>query len=158
MRYFLIISSLTILIMFELAPGLKAQNTKKIINEKQNYIDTYVGIFDVNLNYERKILQRPQSSGNLRLGFGYAMFLVAGEGYYINGAFVQLFGVKNSHLELNAGVKYMLTNSISDPAFSDKLLPDIFIGYRFDKPTGGLIFRAGLNYPTVINLGVGYKF
>ncbi len=144
--------------MFGIVYGVKAQDARKLIDEKSNSINMYVGIFDVNLNYERNISQRLKSLSKLRFGFGYGMFLVAGEGYYINGAFVHLFGARNSHLEVNAGVKYMLTNSISNPTLSDQLLPDIFAGYRFEKPTGGFIFRAGLNYPTAINLGVGYKF
>lgn len=156
MKYSFFNSCLTVLIMLSLIKA-DAQNSK-YINQKQNNINGYVGIFDLNLNYERTIAQRSQSMSSLRLGFGYAMFFVAGEGYYINGAFVQLFGKNNSHLEVNGGVKFMLTNSIDDPAFSDQLLPDIFFGYRYEKPEGGFIFRFGLNYPTLINMGVGYKF
>jgi hypothetical protein len=157
MRYSLPAYSFTVFMIFLLISGANAQGQERI-GKKQNNINMYVGVFDLNLNYERNIIQRPQSMSNLRLGLGYAMFFVAGEGYYINSSFVQLLGPKNSHLELNAGVKFMLTNSIEDPAFSDKLLPDIFFGYRFEKPEGGFIFRFGLNYPTAINLGLGYKF
>lgn len=135
-----------------------AQNSDKLKSEKSNVIGFYVGIVEVNLHYERSIFQRSNSSGKLRIGTGYAGFLNAGEGNYFNAAFVQLFGAQNSHVELDAGVKYLLTNSIQDPTFSDQFIPDIFAGYRFEKPTGGIIFRAGLNYPTLINVGVGYKF
>ena len=118
----------------------------------------YVGIFEANINYERNLFQRKRSLGKLRVGLGYGMFWIAGEGNYINGAFVHLFGARNSHLEVNAGAKYMLSNSISDPQLSEQLLPDFFLGYRFEKPTGGVVFRAGFNYLTLLNLGIGYKF
>jgi hypothetical protein len=61
-------------------------------------------------------------------------------------------------MEIDVGIKYMLTNSISDPNFSDTFIPDIFVGYRYEQPSGGFIFRIGFSYPTVINLGIGYKF
>ncbi|QHT69277.1 hypothetical protein GXP67_22880 [Rhodocytophaga rosea] len=147
-----------ILVVLLFMHSLKAQDTQKKLSDKLNIVHAYVGLIEYNVNYERNIFLRPKSSSNLRLGVGHGMFLVAGEGYYMNGAFVHLFGAKNSHFEINAGVKYMLTNSISDPPFSDQLLPDIFLGYRFQKPTGGLIFRAGINYLTLLNIGIGYAF
>ena len=144
--------------IFKFISGVNAQDRINAMSNKKNDINVYVGFFDLNANFERNIVQSVKSYSNLRFGFGYAMFLVAGEGYYVNGTFVQLFGAKNSHLELNAGLKFMLTNSIADATFSDQVLPDIFAGYRFEKPTGGIIFRVGLNYPTLLNIGVGYKF
>ena len=152
------IAGFTLLVMCHTTPSVMAQDANKGISETANSINLYVGLFDVNVNYERNIVERSKSLSNLRLGFGYAMLFVAGEGYYVNGVYVHLFGAKNSHLEVNAGAKYMLTNSISDPAFSDQLIPEIYLGYRFEKPTGGIIFRTGLSYPTFVNLGLGYKF
>ena len=152
------IAGFTLLVMCHTTPSVMAQDANKGISETANSINLYVGLFDVNVNYERNIVERSKSLSNLRLGFGYAMLFVAGEGYYVNGVYVHLFGAKKSHLEVNAGAKYMLTNSISDPAFSDQLIPEIYLGYRFEKPTGGIIFRTGLSYPTFVNLGLGYKF
>src|SRR6478609_3653008 len=152
MRFLLATAFLTILTLFVFAQDLKAQDTKNSTAAKQNNLNVYTGVLELNLNYERNIIVSSQSLSKLRLGFGYGSFYVAGEGYYINGAFVHLFGARDSHLELSAGVKYMLTNSISNPAFSDQLLPDVLLVYRFEKPTGGFTFRAGLNYPTIINV------
>lgn len=157
MKHLLIITSLTILMMLLFARQVNAQSTRNI-HEARNNINIYIGIFDLNLNYERNIIKRPKSLSNIRAGFGRGQFVVAGEGCYVNGAFVQLFGAGSSHLELNAGLKYMITNSESNPPLSDQLLPDIFVGYRYQKPTGGIILRYGLNYPTLINVGVGYQF
>ena len=123
-----------------------------------NYINAYVGMIEYNINYERNIAQRSKSFSNVRLGFGHASLWDAGEGEYINAAFIHLIGKKNSHLEMDLGIRYMVSNSISDPKFSQTLIPDIFLGYRYERPSAGLIFRTGFSYPTFINLGVGYKF
>ena len=135
-----------------------SQGADNTVVNARNSINIYIGIIEYNINYERNIFQRPKSQSNLRIGFGNGKFFTAGEGYYLNPAFVYLAGAQNSHVEFNLGVKYMLTNSIEDPDFSEVCIPDIFLGYRFEKPSGGFVFRLGLNYPTLINIGIGYKF
>jgi hypothetical protein len=158
MRYSLATSVATITVMVLTLNG-KAQGVDNSLKRARNSINAYLGLYvDININYERNIRQRSKSHSNVRLGFGHGSFLTAGEGGYINPAFVHLFGSKNSHIEVNIGIKYMLTNTIPDADFSDTVVPDIFMGYRYEKPSGGFIFRAGLNYPTLINLGIGYKF
>jgi hypothetical protein len=124
----------------------------------RNVINAYVGLFELNLNYERNISQRPKSFTSLRLGMGKGMFLTAGEGYYINPAAVNVFGSGNSHLEIDLGGKIMVTNSMENPGFFQTVVPDLFIGYRYEKPAGNFVFRAGNNYPTLFNIGIGCKF
>lgn len=124
----------------------------------RNSINTYVGLIELNINYERNLKQRPKSHTNLRMGFGKAMFFTAGIGSYVNPSLVHIFGKGNSHLELDLGFKYMVTNSIENPNFSESFISDFFAGYRYEKPYGSFIFRAGNNYPTLINIGIGSKF
>ena len=150
--------SATFGLLFSISISVKAQDTGNSTFRPRNNINTYIGLFDFNINYERNIIQKSKSLSNVRLGFGYGQFFVAGEGKYINAALVHLIGKKNSHLEIDLGIKYMVTNSISNPKFSDTFIPDAFLGYRFEKPSGGIIFRAGLSYSTLINVGLGYKF
>ena len=123
-----------------------------------NSINAYAGIFDLNLNYERTLGHLPKSFTNLRLGFGKGGFYIAGEGNYVNASLVHIMGTHNSHLEVDLGFKYMVTNSIEHPGFSDTFLPEIFVGYRYEKPRGRMIYRIGGNYLTGLNLGIGYKF
>jgi hypothetical protein len=137
---------------------LKAQDKSLTGSMPRNTINAYVGVFDLNINYERTLLQRPKSSGKVRLGIGSGKFLTAGEGKYVNAALVHLLGKKKSYLETNLGIKCMITNTISDPKFSEVIIPDLFLGYRFENPSGGFVFRIGINHPTLINFGVGYKF
>lgn len=151
------LSALTLILLFLTRPSI-AQDRQTPLSSKRNDLNGYAGIFELNLNYERTLSERMKSLSNVRLGAGYGMFYVAGEGYFMDGAFVQLFGAGNSHLEMDAGLKFMLTNSIADPAVSEQLLPDIFLGYRFQKRAGGFILRAGIDYPTVLNIGTGYAF
>ena len=138
--------------------ALKAQDIIKPALQVRNSINVYVGVFEYNINYERNILQKSNSNSNLRLGFGHGAFLNAGEGKYINPAFVHLIGKKNSFFEINAGLKCMITNSIAEPKFFEEFVPDIFLGYRFEKPEKGVTFRAGFSFSTAINIGFGYKF
>lgn len=136
----------------------KTQDNRNPYSGFRNYINAYIGIVEYNINYERNLIQKSKSFSNVRLGFGNGKFLTAGEGKYINAALVHLIGKMNSHLEIDLGIKYMVTNSISNPDFSETFIPDLFLGYRFEKPSGGFIFRVGLNYATLINMGIGYRF
>jgi hypothetical protein len=124
----------------------------------KNSLNIYIGLFELNINYERNIIQCPKSHTNVRMGFGKILNEFGGEGTFLNPSVVQLFGKGNYHLELDLGFKYMVTNSLSDPDFFETFVPDIFAGYRYEKPSGNFVFRAGNSFPTFINVGVGYKF
>ena len=125
-------------------------NTTKI---KRNYLNFYLGFIEWNLNYEINILQLQKSYSNIRFGVG-SWGLIEESGYYLNPSVVHIFGKNNSHLELNLGIKIFFYEEYMD----SNILSDIFVGYRFEKPNGRFVFRTGLNYPTVINLGFGFKF
>lgn len=146
------------LMFFTTSFSAKAQDVGNPKSGPRNTINAYIGLIDLNINYERKINQKLKSYNNVRLGLGHGALLMGGEGQYVNASLVHLIGLNNSHLEIDLGVKYMITNSLSDPSFSETYIPDIFLGYRFEKPSGGIIFRAGLSYSTFMNLGVGYRF
>jgi hypothetical protein len=118
----------------------------------KNNINGYVSLFEYNINYERNIMQRRNSYTNLRAGFGLAAFN-SWEGYYYNAAMVHLIGKKNSHFELNLGLKYVL-----EEGTANSFMPDLFAGYRYEKPAGGLILRAGIDLFTLWNIGIGFKF
>ena len=117
-----------------------------------NNINAYISLFEYNINYERKIFQLPKSFTNLRIGFGIINSSYDG-GYYYNSSIVHLFGKKNSHLELNLGLKYAVQKG-----FSNSFWPDIYAGYRYEKPSGLLMFRIGVNLYTLYNIGIGIKF
>jgi hypothetical protein len=136
--------------------GQEIDNRPSELN--RNCINLYLGLIEFNINYERNIIRHPQSLSNIRMGSGYAMFATASEGFYLNPAFVQLLGKNNSFLELDLGFKYIIGSNGMDPAYSKPLVSDFFIGYRHEKSDGKRIFRIGFNWPSIINVGLGFKF
>jgi len=112
----------------------------------------YLGLFEYNVNYERYIIQRQKSHTNIRIGFGYWSNMTLG-GNNFNVVLVQMFGKKSSHLELNLGAKYVFETARE----KNIVLPDIFVGYRYDKAESNFIFRTGISYPSLINVGFGIK-
>jgi hypothetical protein len=117
-----------------------------------NNINANISLADYNINYERKIFELPKSFTNLRIGFGIINSSFDG-GYYYNSSLVHLLGKMNSHLELNLGLKYAVQKG-----FSNSFWPDIYAGYRYEKPSGLLIFRIGVNLYSLYNIGIGIKF
>jgi hypothetical protein len=125
---------------------------------RSNSINGYIGFAEYNINYERNISQRQKSYTNIRLGFGLGAFVTAGEGIYLNPALVHLIGKKYSFLELDLGFKYIIHYEGLDPEYSEYFIPDIFAGYRYERADGKRIFRVGFNWPTIVNIGIGFKF
>ena len=145
----------TLIILLLLSRNLKAQeSTIPDIRNSKNYATGYLGMFEYNLNYERNLFQFHRSYSNIRTGFGQMNNLQA-SGYVYNLTLVHLLGRQSSHLEINIGVKY-----IKVPAndAQSTFYPDLFLGYRFEKPDGNFIWRAGLSGLSLINVGAGLKF
>lgn len=133
--------------------GIHSQgNNNKSSELNRNSINGYISLFEYNINYERNIIQLPKSYSNLRLGFGLFNSGVDG-GYYYNPSLVYVIGQKNKHLEFDLGFKYAVQKG-----FANSFLPDIYGGYRYEKPSGGIIFRMGIDLYTLFNIGIGIKF
>jgi hypothetical protein len=146
------------LITFHLSICIYSQeNDNKSSEFSRNSINGYIGLVDYNINFERNIIQLPESYSNLRIGVGLGAFVTAGEGIYLNPSFVHLIGKRRSHLELDLGFKYIVSYLGLDPKYSKFFIPDFFAGYRYEQRDGGIIFRLGLNWPTLINIGIGVK-
>ncbi len=119
----------------------------------RNSFNAYVGLIELNINYERNIMQRPHSYSNIRAGYGYWTNLQL-EGKCIETAFVHVLGRKSSHPEFNLGIKYIIDKAGKENA----LVPLLYTGYRYEAPEGRFVFRMGLAFPSIFNLGIGYKF
>lgn len=61
-----------------------------------------------------------------------------------------LIGRKNSKLELAGGLGLDISNFLA--------YPNIDLGYRFQKPNRGFIYRAGIGFPEAVYLSIGYAF
>jgi hypothetical protein len=116
------------------------------------YFDTgFIPGFHAFINYERSFYQGKKFFWYGRMGTGYGGFLFAGGGFGALGAVTMLTGNKNSHFELNTGL-------FSGKEDGDAItLPIIDVGYRYQKPEGGFVFKAKVGILGV-GFGVGYAF
>ncbi|NJB71753.1 hypothetical protein GGR42_002215 [Saonia flava] len=133
---------------------ISAQSTTAIDLSKNNvYVDTFLGIFaQASINYERQIYSAKEVTWYGRLGAGAAaQFFGAANGYGGLGGITMLTGKKNGHFELNGNV---FVGKDSDYTF---VHPIATVGYRYQKPKGGFIFRANTSFITV-GVSLGYAF
>jgi hypothetical protein len=73
-----------------------------------------------------------------------------------------MLGKKNHQLEMNLGalVKVHYDQYYTDRNKFDHLsfLPDVYAGYRYKKPSGHLVLKAGVGFPSLVSAGVGLAF
>jgi hypothetical protein len=126
---------------------------------RRNYIIGNLSFLDININYERNIIHLPQSHTNIRIGLGAFNDLQGGGTEYV-ATLVNLFGKRNSHLELNLGLKYIVNSKDNANPTVKSFLTDMFAGYRFEMPGNSFVFRIGFIYPEIyaIAVGIGAKF
>jgi len=75
-------------------------------------------------------------------------------------------GVKNSHLEVNAGITRMVEFSEYMPYPSTvviteksvRVLPSGSLDYRFQVPKTSMVFRAGGSMPETVHISLGFAF
>jgi hypothetical protein len=74
-----------------------------------------------------------------------------------------------NNFEIGAGYNFLLKLRDSHTVYDFYTFPSVRIGYRFQKPYGGLFFRSGLTIPVLflidqnlhyinIGVGIGYTF
>ena len=140
-----------------LLTGQNEPNTKINLPKKNIYGELHVGLFSQGvMSYERQIFSGKTVSWYGRLGGGYGGWLEpfsADYGWGGLGAITMLTGKKNNHFELNAGAFLGFEDTYNE-AF---IFPIFNVGYRYQKPEGGFIFRANAG---IISLGLsfGYAF
>ncbi len=155
--------------------GQNEPNTKIDLPKKNIYGELHVGLFsEASLNYERSIYSGEKISWYGRLGGGWGGKVEWGGdfGWGGLGAITMLTGKKNNHFELNAGgflgidktTGYNRTGTGPSNYIYEKevgyypfVFPIFNVGYRYQKPDGGFIFRANAG---IISLGLsfGYAF
>jgi hypothetical protein len=113
------------------------------------------------VNYERMILQFPESSINslsIRVGAGPWVWWSASGINLVSTASV-LTGKKSSHLEIGIGLLLTYNNYEKrfDPLINNRHLAGNF-GYRYQKPGKSFVFRTGIGWPEYTYLGGGFSF
>ncbi|WNJ19991.1 hypothetical protein [Pontibacter sp. G13] len=132
-------------------------------------IGTLVLMSNATLNYETQVAQFLDGAVqfNVRTGVGWA---VAWESRYVGPILTGVFltGVGSHHFEVNLGVspaydyESARINRSNDPGTFDFMdhvdwLPIGDVGYRYQKPEGGFIFRAK-GGTTGVGVGIGWAF
>ena len=161
----------TILILIPiLLFGQNEPNTKIDLPKKNIYGELHVGLFSQGvMNYERQIFSGKTVSWYGRLGGGYGVNYSDGLfddklGWGGLAAVSLLTGQQNNHFELNTGAFMGFDKSVHIDydgyityTFERFVSPIFNVGYRFQKPKGGFIFRANAG---IISLGlsIGYAF
>ena len=149
--------------------GKNEPNTKIDLPKNNVYAEAHFGLFIQGImNYEKQIYSGEKISLYGRLGGGYGGILVwMGDfGWGGLGAITMLTGKKNNHFELNGGCflgrnsVYLYPNGVYEERVKSYYafpVPIFNVGYRYQKPEGGFIFRANAG---IISLGLsfGYAF
>lgn len=144
-----------VVVMLLLATPAKSQNTQLRSTRIYGTLGTAFVYTNFTGNIEQEFLQRQDkffTSISLRIGGGYWSSW-SNESYNFIGTANWLSGTNNHHLELGTGIAY-------SPAYDESLgfLPAAQIGYRYQKPGGVLLFRAGIGVPEAIYVSLGVCF
>ena len=125
--------------------------------EHKNVLYATAGIFflyyGVNVNYERMIREsndRFIQSLWIRVGAGVITDWSDDEGINLITTITALTGKRNSHFEFALGATHQGEYILIFPAGN--------LGYRYQKPKGGFVFRTGIGWPETIYLSFGYSF
>jgi hypothetical protein len=126
--------------------------------------------------YERVIIHHPTSFFNsvgVRLSIGSIKEWGDGRGINSSANIFTFFGKKSHHLEIGAGLIYTFPESFEESELGlQPLLPSFTLSYRYQKPLSEIlhfdsldwtpmntfVFRAGIGFPEVIHLSLGYCF
>ena len=113
-------------------------------------------IANISMNYEYRFFEKPESFVN-------SLSIKASGGIWavmmMNGRFISVSAVALSGgLEYGVGIA-KLDNMESPIGFANNYyLPTANIGYRYEPPKDGVVFRVGLNFPQGVYMSLGYKF
>lgn len=117
------------------------------------------------VSYDRSLFRlADQSDIRVRLSVGYLGAMMSGHYNYQSLTVGFLTGANTSHLELFAGAAINQHHQVSTPGdiiegeIKSGIFPAGNIGYRFQKPQGWFIFRAGIGFPDLAYVGVGVAF
>lgn len=154
------------------------QNSDNVINktQKQEFSKNSVGLdggllyalffdgYGSSINYERLIYNRNNSITHLRTGVGYYVLGWQDGGY--GGIQIPLTvniisnKFSNNHFEIDLGGRAVFDIKNDGIDYSDekvRLFPIVNIGYRYQNPKGGFIFKSLIGIDG-ITLGIGYAF
>jgi hypothetical protein len=134
---------------------LKAQITEDVKLSKVNlYADAGLHIAaQASINLEGQIYSGKKTTWYGRAGVGTAGVIFGSSGPGGLAAITMLTGKGNNHFEMNGGA-FIGKGTYYRDVF---VFPLLDLGYRYQKPAGGFIFRAKAGF-LGIGIGLGYAF
>lgn len=145
---------LFLLVLFSVNQS-SAQEASEVRSRSSIYADggaLFAGQFS--LNYEYSFLLRERVSLAARAGAGYGVLVGNYGGPGGIAGITMLIGKESHHFEANGGV---FVGYSSDAQRNPFLFPLADIGYRYQRSSGGFLFKVRAGY-LGIGLGVGYAF
>lgn len=109
------------------------------------------------INYERLLATTNKifhESHYLRFSLGYSGAWGGYEGKAAEISLQEVFGAKKSHLEVGLGL-WGIYDNFDEKVF---LRPLASVGYRYQKPSGGFVFRSGIRFPELVYMSFGLAF
>lgn len=137
-----------IILMLLSANHSTAQNAMSKVN-----VYAQIGALEATLNLEVRLHNGSKITWYGRAGGGiWGIFpLFVGTGGF--GSITMLAGKKNNHFELNGGLFFGY-----EPFYKERFVfPIAEAGYRYQKPSGGFIFKANIGF-FKLGIGMGYAF
>jgi hypothetical protein len=128
-------------------------NKSNRVNSGNNNLYLEGSLVIQSINYETKLYRSNLFQLNARLGFGYFNLFDEYESLGGLAGLTFLLGRNNNHFETSLGVfvgSYFDANGLEG-------YPIITIGYKYQKPEGGFIFRSNIG-TLGIGVGLGYAF
>ncbi|MCS5623663.1 MAG: hypothetical protein NZ735_06880 [Candidatus Marinimicrobia bacterium] len=113
-------------------------------------VGTNLLISTTSVNFEAYIGSSEKVHWYLRGGFGTTSIAFTGGGGGGLGALTMLTGAGKHHFETSAGI-------FISPALNSSVLPLLDLGYRFQNPEGGFVFRGKVG-TLGVGVGIGYAF
>jgi hypothetical protein len=143
----------------QFVPEIKPPELKKNVFYGTLGIDVWEFYGTILANYERMLYVSPKAKGSslwLRAGAG-PFGAWGNEGWNYVSTISVLTGKKSSHAEFGLGA--LLSWDTSAKHFAPLLANDYVaanIGYRYQKPGGSFIFRAGIGWPEFTYISFGF--
>lgn len=154
------------------------QDTIQPLRVRKNVIQGSVGfiIFSAGaqLNYERQLIQFKDNSLSglwANAGIGYWGVMANFGGPFQHLSMGLMSGHENNHFEFTFGISRLYDKagvnydriSGKQPVPTTKADDVVYwplgsLGYRYQKPGGGFVFRCGIAYPPLPYIGIGAAF
>lgn len=115
----------------------------------------------VNMSYERVVKTRKSGYLSLKGTYGRWLFWDSGGDLFKLSSNL-LYGQGSSQMEVGFGASMLLNvdqyNESKRKWEGVHFLPDVYLGYRYKKPQGHFIFKAGIGFPGLLTFGLGAAF